>query len=163
MIFPDWEPDEILEDETKIWRFNENREIRVYKFGDIGWYQNGKVHREDGPAYTYPNGSQYWHQNGVFHRKDGPAIIHHKSKEWWLNGKLHRENGPAIEYSNGTTEWYSNGKRHREDGPAIEYSDGTKEWWLNDEKIIIKYNSSKFKKQWQRLLELEHIRQVMED
>jgi hypothetical protein len=38
--------------------------------------KNGKLHREDGPAVEYADGS----------------------KKWYLNGKLHREGGPAVEY-----------------------------------------------------------------
>ena len=76
------------------------------------WYQDGKLHREDGPAREYANGS----------------------KEWWVNGKLHREDGPAVERTNGSKEWWLNGKLHREDGPACEYANGSKEWWVNGRK-----------------------------
>jgi len=86
----------------------------VLKNGDI-IFKNKKdlLHREDGPAIAYVNGT----------------------KEWWLNGKRHRTDGPAIENINGNKEWYLNGKLHREDGPAIEYNDGDKEWYLNDKAI----------------------------
>jgi hypothetical protein len=76
----------------------------------IKWYLNGKLHREDGPAIEYANGT----------------------KEWYLNGKCHREDGPAVEYADGSKYWYLNGKLHRENGPAIEWADGYKGWWLND-------------------------------
>jgi hypothetical protein len=54
--------------------------------GDKQWYLNGKLHREDGPAYEWANGD----------------------KEWLLNGKSHREDGPAYEYANGDKWWYLN-------------------------------------------------------
>ena len=54
---------------------------------DKKWYLNGKLHREDGPACEYANGT----------------------KEWCLNGKWHREDGPAIEYANGDKYWFLNG------------------------------------------------------
>ena len=68
-----------------------------------------KLHREDGPAIEYPNGS----------------------KEWFLNGKRHREDGPAVEYTSGSKHWYLNGEKHREDGPAYEDANGSKCWYLN--------------------------------
>jgi len=85
--------------------------VKVWEFVGIReWYLNGKLHREDGPAVEYSDGT----------------------KEWYVNGKRHRENGPAIEWADGDKYWYLNGKRHREDGPAIEKSsDGTKRWYLN--------------------------------
>ena len=63
------------------------------------WYKNGQLHREDGPAVEWVDGS----------------------KEWFIDGKHHRENGPAIEWDDGKREWYLNGVRHRENGPAVEY------------------------------------------
>ena len=54
---------------------------------------NDKLHREDGPAIEYANGTKYWH----------------------LNGKCHREDGPAIEYANGDKYWYLNDKEVTEE------------------------------------------------
>ena len=48
--------------------------IKFYPDGDKYWYQNGKLHRIDGPAAEYANGDKYWYQNGQRHRIDGPAI-----------------------------------------------------------------------------------------
>ena len=88
-------------------------ECKTNPSGTKEWYLNGKLHREDGPAYEHPDGT----------------------KAWYLNGKLHREDGPAYERSDGTKIWHLNGKRHREDGPAVELPDGTKFWWLNGEEV----------------------------
>ena len=44
-------------------------EYRIYTI-------NGKLHRTDGPAIEYPDGSNYWYQNDRRHRTDGPAVIH---------------------------------------------------------------------------------------
>ena len=85
--------------------------MEVDEYGDKIWYLNDKLHREDGPAIEYADGS----------------------KEWYLKGKLHREDGPAVEWADGDRHWYLNGKRHREDGPAYECSDGYKWWYLNGE------------------------------
>jgi hypothetical protein len=76
----------------------------------IRWYNSkGKLHREDGPAVEWVNGT----------------------KVWYINGKLHREDGPAIECANGDKAWFINDKRHREDGPACEWASGTKYWYIN--------------------------------
>ena len=67
--------------------------VKVWDNGNKSWYLNGKLHREDGPAYECANGD----------------------KSWYLNGKLHREDGPAIEYANGYKYWYLNDKEVTEE------------------------------------------------
>ena len=63
-------------------------EVRVYpRRGYKNWYLNGKLHREDGPAFEDVDGR----------------------KAWYLNGERHREDGPAVEYPCGATSWYLNG------------------------------------------------------
>jgi len=37
----------------------------------------GTLHREDGPAVIYQNGTLHWYVNNIRHRIDGPATI------WW--------------------------------------------------------------------------------
>jgi hypothetical protein len=58
------------------------------------WYDkpNGNLHRIDGPALEYVNGSKYW----------------------YLNGQLHRTDGPALEYAGGAKAWYLNNKEMTE-------------------------------------------------
>lgn len=57
----------------------------------------------------------------LLHREDGPAIEYENgTKHWFINGKHHREDGPAIEWQDGSKEWYINGQLHREDGYAVE-------------------------------------------
>jgi hypothetical protein len=49
--------------------------------------------------------------NGKIHRDDGPAAeFHNGSKVWFINGKKHREDGPAVERSDGYKTWYINDK-----------------------------------------------------
>ena len=62
--------------------------VKVNNYGEKSWWLNGKLHREDGPAYE---------------RSDG-------SKAWYLNGKRHREDGPAVEFADGDNSWYLNGE-----------------------------------------------------
>ena len=55
----------------------------------IEWFNSkGQLHREDGPAIEYSNGT----------------------KSWYLKGHLHREDGPAMEWVNGTIFWYLEGE-----------------------------------------------------
>ncbi len=94
------------------------------KTGDKYWFKNnkfieepnrnpgdwGELHRVNGPAIEWTNGTKEWCLNGTLHRTDGPAIEYHSGrKEWWLNDKRHRTDGPAIEWANGNKEWYLNG------------------------------------------------------
>lgn len=79
----------------------------------------------------------------TLHRVDGPAIEYiNGTKVWLFNGKHHRTDGPAIEWNDGDKEWYFNGKLHRVDGPAIEYGDGDKEYYLNG----VEYSFEKWNK-----------------
>jgi len=54
--------------------------------------QHNLLHRTDGPAIVWDNGSKEWYQNGLRHREDGPAVVWSSgSKEWWLNGAAYTE------------------------------------------------------------------------
>ena len=61
--------------------------VKVDNYGNQFWYQNGQLHRLDGPAISHSNGTKKWMQNGRFHRLDGPAIIWDDgTREWYING-----------------------------------------------------------------------------
>lgn len=94
----------------------------------------GVIHRLDGPAIIYRDGTEYWFFNGKIHRdEDKPAVITpHGLHEWYHHGKRHRDNDlPAVTDSNGNQEWYYMGLRHRDLGkPAVENSK-FKSWWRN--------------------------------
>jgi hypothetical protein len=63
--------------------------VIVDKDKNIRWYNDkDQLHRLDGPAVEYADGS----------------------KEWYVDGKLHRLDGPAIEYTDGHKAWYVNGE-----------------------------------------------------
>ena len=111
--------------------------VTVDNDNTIYWYnEDGRLHREDGPAIEYASGTKSWYLNGQLHREDGPAVEWADgTKKWYLNGQLHREDGPAYEGANGTKSWHINGELHREDGPAIEWANSYKEWYLNDEEL----------------------------
>lgn len=47
----------------------------IDSFGNKFWYNNnGLLHRVDGPAVEYSDGTELWFMNGLRHRTDGPAI-----------------------------------------------------------------------------------------
>ncbi len=47
-----------------------------------------QLHREDGPAVEYPNGTKYWFFNGMRHRIDGSAIeTYSRGKFYYIMGK----------------------------------------------------------------------------
>ncbi len=91
------------------------------------WYQNEQLHREDGPAVEYPDGTAYWYRHGRKHREDGPAVSYAGGqKEWHLNGELR-----CLQTADGSRYWYCKGRRHRDNGPAIEEVDGRSAWYYN--------------------------------
>ena len=56
-------------------------------------YRNAesRLHRTDGPAVEYANGSKCWYKEDKYHRTDGPAVeLADGSKFWYIDG---------IEYS----------------------------------------------------------------
>jgi len=74
----------------------------------------GRLHRLDGPAVEFANGTKEWHQNGQFHRSDGPAYVGANGhKEWHFRGMLHREDGPAIVFSSGRKGWWIRGAKYK--------------------------------------------------
>jgi hypothetical protein len=104
--------------------------------GTQQWYQNGQLHREDGPAIILADGGERWYLNGQLHRTSGPSLTDDEVTAWYYHGLMHREGGPAVIYhSTGYEMWYQNGKLHRTDGPAEIFDDGTIVWWLNHNKF----------------------------
>lgn len=94
----------------------------VFKNSDnTAYYKNNQLHREDGPAIEWKNGSKHWYFHGLLHRTDGPAIdlfapyLGYTIKKWSINGKWHREDGPAVEWGNGYKEWWIDGQQLTED------------------------------------------------
>ena len=99
---------------------NEHGTKRYYKKGTY------ILHREDGPAIEWWDGSKSWYINGFLHRTNGPAVkCKNGSEAWYINGFLHRTNGPAID-DNGYKEWWINGKHLSPEKEAI-----LNKWWDN--------------------------------
>lgn len=86
----------------------------IIEKGDKMWYVVDVLHRTDGPAVEWSDGSFEWHFQGKLHRVDGPAYKNPQAEKWYLNGNLHRDNGPAACYDSGRKEFYKHGKKiHR--------------------------------------------------
>jgi len=94
------------------------------------WRLDGYLHREDGPARIYSNGTKQWYKNGVLHREDGPAVeaIHNNLFEncektvWYYKGQMHNNKGPAyIERwsSSEVLKYFEYDKLHHLQGPAL--------------------------------------------
>ena len=50
------------------------------------------------------------------HRTDGPAIEYADGSKWWyIHGQRHRTDGPAVECANGHKEWYIKDKKISEE------------------------------------------------
>lgn len=77
---------------------------------------------------------RYLDDDGELHREDGPALIYYEgSKEWYIHGELHREGKPAIMRANGDRLWMINGEIHRLDGPAVIHGKTpAKQYWIRD-------------------------------
>jgi hypothetical protein len=78
--------------------------------GDRHYYQNGRLHRVDGPAMEHSNGNWRWYKNGLCHRENGPSMIIGSAKYWCIKGNYHRLDGPAIE-KDDYKEYWVNGKK----------------------------------------------------
>jgi hypothetical protein len=119
--------------------------VRVDDNGNTFWKSRGVLHRENGPAIEWADGSVEYFFYGRRHRVNGPAVIFPGRYEaYWVNGVLHRENGPAVQIFHPVYDrinkfvsasysieryYYVRGKLHREDGPAIDIADGIKGWY----------------------------------
>ena len=104
--------------------------------------ENGKYHREDGPAVIYyDTGREIWYRHGQLHRVGGPAeYVVGNYEIWYQNDLKHRDGGPAYTSTSpmGVEEWWRHGMLHREDGPACIYDNGVKVWHLNGCRVNVK-------------------------
>ena len=47
------------------------------------------LHREDGPAMEWKDGTYSYYRNNKIHRLDGPAMYNtHSDKAWYVDGEL---------------------------------------------------------------------------
>lgn len=95
----------------------EKYDVTVDMESTVRFYKKGteELHRLDGPAVEYANGTNRWYRNDDLHRLDGPAVeCVDGDKVWYQNGKCHRLDGPASEWADGTKYWFIEGKKYTE-------------------------------------------------
>lgn len=116
---------EAAEEERKTIRARESlrKPTKEDSQGNKFWLNEAGLPHRDGdlPAVLY-NGDQEWFQNGKLHRENGPAKITKDGLEvWFKEGGVHRapEDGPAILRPDGTREWWVNNQRIRLEDPNL--------------------------------------------
>jgi len=125
-----WVDGEVLRSSGYIW------EIYLDPSGTRWYYCDRQLHREDGPAVVWNDGSVQYHVESKLHRLDGPAVVKADGTvSYWVNGKLHRLDGPAVVKADGTVSYWVNDKRHRIDGPAVVKADGTVEYYVGGKQL----------------------------
>ena len=84
------------------------------------------------PSLHYePRRRVYRDEEGRAHRENGPAVLwNYGQEEHYLHGILHRIGGPAVHNLGGYRAYYEHGQLHRLDGPAIVHPYGSNEWWV---------------------------------
>jgi len=115
---------------------------------------NGRIHREGGPAVVWDNGSEEWWLNGVRHRVGGPALLVAQeipvisefphilesnvsfwaadSRLFFVCGKIHRLDGPAVMVGE-ENHYYIGGKCFsKQDFETIIYGS-----YIEDKKFIV--------------------------
>ena len=108
------------------------------------YWVDGELHREDGPAWIWPDGTFEWYKKGVLHNDFGPAVIDIDGTfEYWVDGNevslediqrkiylMYKSTPRMVIKKDGTKIWkLPGGTTHREDGPAVIYTDGAEEWY----------------------------------
>ena len=71
----------------------EKYKVKVYENGTTYWRdKKERLHRLNGPAVIYADGSKFYYHHGKLNRLDGPAVVYADGrKEWWINGVLYTE------------------------------------------------------------------------
>jgi hypothetical protein len=100
--------------------------------GTMRWLQYDALHRTDGPAVIFADGTEVWHYDGEVHRDgDMPAITTSTGeRRHYRYGALHRDGDkPAVKYADGAVEHWTRGELNRDGGlPAVIRPDGHTEW-----------------------------------
>ena len=69
---------------------------RYRRVGMVLWFDDkGRLHREDGPASIWPDGTQYWYRRGRDHFAHGPSDLWADGLvRWYEDNKYLREREP---------------------------------------------------------------------
>lgn len=99
--------------------FGGSREMTVSPTGDVEYYEDGVLHRDDGPAVVRVDGKVVYYYRGCKQRDEeyGPTSFHPKgTMKYYFMGDLHRDEGPAVIRADGTVEYWKRGIRVTESG-----------------------------------------------
>jgi hypothetical protein len=126
----------------------------INECGTKYWFDDNKLHRDDGPAVIYSNGNvEFWFKGNRIYCKTNdhflstipliPSYLEFEElsygSEFYFDddNKLHCDDGPALIYRKQNifhySKYFHHGKLHRANGPAFELLEKHKEWYLNDE------------------------------
>ena len=90
-----------------------------YADGTKVWYHDGirfepSEYLRKGEKLIDSAGNKHWRSDGKLHRDDGPAVeFHDGTLAWFQHDKLHRDGLPAVEWTDGIKEWWIDGiKQH---------------------------------------------------
>lgn len=100
---------------TVVWSTSENEYLKYNKIYCLS--KNANVYLQDfiTPKDTLNFSSSCLEENhhnkeGFLHKEDGPAqVFSNGTKKWFFNGKLHREDGPAVEWNTNTCLYFIHG------------------------------------------------------
>jgi antitoxin component YwqK of YwqJK toxin-antitoxin module len=74
--------------------FSNGKLFKIMKInGDIEYYKDGKLHRDDDKPAIVQNsqhGTRAWYQNGLLHRHNGPARTFCDTEEFYFKGKQYQ-------------------------------------------------------------------------
>lgn len=64
---------------------------------EMRFNDQGSLHREDGPAIIYADGTSVYYKYGKLHRLDGPAVDFLDGRqEYWIDGRSYSRDAWMI-------------------------------------------------------------------
>lgn len=76
----------------------------IDEYGQRWFNANKDLHREDGPAWIMPSGTQAWFRNGKHHRIDGPAIVWYGADTGWYVNNIRVFNNKEFQKAANLTD-----------------------------------------------------------
>lgn len=166
----------------------EKNELYVLEDGSHWWSKDGKFHREDGPAWISPDGTEEYWLDAIIYSKDkfNEKIFQtrlQKLKESWEKNWIyldwsfiadfHYENNIlVVKYKNNDQFWIMNGELHCENGPAVTFASKSVEYYLygihyytkeayeRDLDAIKLKNELLLKQEWRGTTQEQHLREA---